>query len=147
MTSDRNTATKLSHHATAHMLGRARSLRSSATNEERLLWYRIRLWRDKGFNFRRQSPFRGYVLDFVCHKNRVVIELDGSQHGIPQHERRDRIRDARLLREGYVTIRIPNWWVGDDPDHVADMIFKHLSGVPDALPASALSTTRQGTDP
>jgi very-short-patch-repair endonuclease len=133
-----------SHRASTHMIERARSLRSGATEDERLLWYRIRLWRDKGFNFRRQSPFRGYVLDFVCHKNRIVIELDGSQHTLADQERRDRIRDARLRREGYTTIRIPTWWVADDPDHVADMIYKHLSGVSDALPAMALSITHEG---
>jgi very-short-patch-repair endonuclease len=98
------------------MIARARELRNNATDEERLLWYRLRLLRKQGFRFRRQAPFERYVLDFVCHTKKVVVELDGSQHDVSESKRRDAIRDAALLGRGYRTIRIPNWWVKNDPD-------------------------------
>ena len=110
------------------MIARARHLRNHATEEERLLWYRLRLLRKEGFRFRRQSPFDRYVLDFVCHDKRVVVELDGSQHGLSENERRDAARDKYLLQHGYRTIRIPNWWVKDDPDWVSHFIQERMKG-------------------
>ena len=35
----------------------------------------------KGTHFRRQVPIGPYVTDFACMASRLVIELDGSQHG------------------------------------------------------------------
>ena len=58
----------------------ARTLRSSPTEAERLLWYRLRRRRVGGFRFRRQVPIGRYICDFVCPRARLVIELDGSQH-------------------------------------------------------------------
>jgi very-short-patch-repair endonuclease len=121
-------ARKPAHRASSHMIARARELRNNATEEERLLWYRLRSLRKHGFRFRRQSPFDRYVLDFVCHERLVVVELDGSQHGTPENERSDAIRDAFLRGRGYRTIRIPNWWVKDDPDWVSHFIQQKLKG-------------------
>ena len=115
-----------SHRAGSHMIARARELRNNATDEERLLWYRLRLLRKQGFRFRRQAPFERYVLDFVCHTMKVVVELDGSQHDVSENKRRDAIRDAALLERGYRTIRIPNWWVKNDPDWVGNFITNEL---------------------
>ena len=58
----------------------ARTLRSSPTEAERVLWYRLRRRRVGGFRFRRQVPIGRYICDFVCPQARLVIELDGSQH-------------------------------------------------------------------
>jgi very-short-patch-repair endonuclease len=110
------------------MIARARELRTSATEEERLLWYRLRLLRRNGYHFRRQSPFGRFVLDFVCHKNRVVVEVDGWQHGLPDHQKSDAERDRFLAGRGYRMIRIPNWWVKDDPDWVGDFVCKQTRG-------------------
>jgi very-short-patch-repair endonuclease len=115
-----------SHRASSHMIARARDLRNNATDEERLLWYRLRLLRKQGFRFRRQAPFERYVLDFVCHAKKVVVELDGSQHDVSENKRRDQVRDAALLAQGYSTIRIPNWWVKNDPDWVSNFIADSL---------------------
>jgi len=117
---------KPSHSASRRMTERARALRSNATEEERWLWYRLRQLRKLGFHFRRQSPLGRYVLDFVCHTQKVVIELDGSQHGLPKNERRDTARDEFLLTQGYRTIRIPNWQVRDDTEWVAGQILHQI---------------------
>ena len=121
-----NNARKPAHSASAHMISRARTLRNSATYEERVLWYRLRQLREHGFHFRRQAPFGRYVLDFVCHNQRVVVELDGSQHSAPEHERRDVVRDKLLLSKGYRTIRIANYRVRDNPEYLAEIISQQL---------------------
>ena len=120
------TPRKPSHSASAHMISRARALRSNATHEERVLWYRLRLLRAQGYHFRRQAPFDRYVLDFVCHKQRVVVELDGSQHGLPEQAKRDAVRDRLLAGKGYRTVRIANYRVRDNPEYLAEYIQQEL---------------------
>jgi very-short-patch-repair endonuclease len=119
------------------MVARARELRNNATEEERWLWYRLRGLRKFGYHFRRQSPFARYVLDFVCHDAKTVVELDGSQHGTPENAGRDKRRDDYLLQQGYRTIRIPNWWVREDTEWVADKILHQLCGGESATPTPA----------
>jgi very-short-patch-repair endonuclease len=59
---------------------RAKSLRRTATDAEEAMWHLLRDRRLSKVKFRRQVPFRNYILDFVCFERRVVIEIDGSQH-------------------------------------------------------------------
>jgi len=109
------------------MVARARNLRANATEGERWLWYRLRDLRNFGYHFRRQSPFDRYVLDFVCHDEKIVVELDGEQHLSPENKKRDGIRDRFLRSRGYRTVRIPSWWANENPDYVGDLIRQQLS--------------------
>lgn len=63
-------------------------LRKHATKEENLLWYSfLRLYKPR---FRRQYVIGDYIVDFYCHKAKLVVELDGSQHGEPKAIEYDR---------------------------------------------------------
>lgn len=86
------------------------------TPPEIRLWLALRRLRADGFHFRRQAPFRGYFLDFVCHGRRLVIEVDGQTHAYPLDH--DRLRDAVLAREGYRTLRLGNADIRDNLDGV-----------------------------
>jgi very-short-patch-repair endonuclease len=86
----------------------AQTLRVHATPSERLLWFSLRLLKKHGYHFRRQAPMRRYVLDFVCHRAKLVIELDGSQHGDPDRLRHDARRTAFLNAQGYRVLRFRN---------------------------------------
>jgi very-short-patch-repair endonuclease len=86
----------------------ARRLRGEATIPERKLWLRLREIKKLGYHFRRQVPFRSYILDFAEHTRRIVIELDGGQHTSPQNAARDTQRDRLLESEGYLVLRWPN---------------------------------------
>ena len=68
---------------------RARALRAAQTEVERKLWQRLRNRQLDGAKFRRQHPIGSYIADFCCLDARLVIELDGSQHG---EQRRARSR-------------------------------------------------------
>jgi hypothetical protein len=59
----------------------ARTLRKHPTRAEESLWQRLRGSRFHGAKFRRQVPFDGYVVDFYCHAAKLVVEIDGKQHG------------------------------------------------------------------
>jgi very-short-patch-repair endonuclease len=90
---------------TPTQITRARALRQAATPPERHLWTWLRTLRPQGHHFRRQAPFRGYILDFVCYRQRLVIEIDGAHHGTAAQQAHDTQRDAILAREGFHTLR------------------------------------------
>jgi len=58
---------------------RARDLRNNATYSEVLLWRKIRR-KSLGYEFHRQVPIDGYIVDFYCHELNLAIEVDGSSH-------------------------------------------------------------------
>lgn len=59
----------------------AKQLRRNLTPEEWRLWHAVKAKRLAGAKFRRQVPIGPYVADFVCVAARLIVELDGSQHG------------------------------------------------------------------
>jgi len=87
----------------------ARKIRKSMTPQEVKLWAHLRqLRRDDGWKFRRQVPLRGVIVDFACFEARLIIELDGSQHGLEPKAQADRERDAMLERNGFAVLRFWN---------------------------------------
>ena len=75
-------------------LTRAQELRKNATKEENHLWYDF--LRTYPVQFLRQKPFGPYIVDFYCHKAKLAIELDGSQHYEGNGPEQDKIRTAYL---------------------------------------------------
>ena len=88
------------------------------TPQEVKLWAHLRSLKSRGFKFRRQVPLRGYIVDFACFGSRLIIEIDGSQHGFANHAERDRVRDAVLERGGFSVLRFWNVEVDRDFDAV-----------------------------
>jgi very-short-patch-repair endonuclease len=86
----------------------ARRLRKTMTPQEVKLWVNLRSWRKRGFHFRRQSPRGAAIVDFVCMRHRLVIEVDGGQHNFDEHSRRDSMRDQRFERGGFKVLRFWN---------------------------------------
>ena len=52
----------------------ARTLRQRSTDVEHKLWYHLRDRRFFGYKFRRQKPIGKYVVDFVCAREKLVVE-------------------------------------------------------------------------
>jgi len=86
-------------------VSRARALRKAMTPQEVKLWVQLRKLRPEGFHFRRQAPVDGYVLVF---KFRLIVEVDGSQHGADDGLLRDARRDAHFAANGFFTLRFWN---------------------------------------
>jgi len=86
----------------------ARALRRNSTDAERILWSELRDHRLLGAAFRRQVPIDRYVVDFVCHAARLVIELDGGQHFSTEGEQRDASRSAVIEAKGFQILRFAN---------------------------------------
>src|ERR1700721_450988 len=87
---------------------RARALRRSMTDAERIIWYAVRAHRLNGASFRRQTPIGPFIVDFVCHEARLTIEVDGGQHFESENEKRDARRDRFLASKGYRVLRFSN---------------------------------------
>ena len=87
---------------------RSRSLRRSLTDAERIIWYGVRAHRLNGASFSRQTPIGPFIVDFVCHDARLIIEIDRAQHFEAEHERSDARRDAHLRGRGYRVLRFSN---------------------------------------
>jgi len=86
----------------------ARRLRRDQTDEERELWRALKAGRFAGFKFRRQHPKGRYFLDFYCPLAQLAVELDGFQHGLPEHLRSDDERAKYLAAAGFTELRFWN---------------------------------------
>jgi very-short-patch-repair endonuclease len=122
---------------------RARELRKSMTPHEVKLWLRLRALRTIGYHFRRQSPLAPYVVDFECRQARLVIEVDGDQHGFDEHRQRDAVRDQALERRGYKVLRFSNGEVTREIDGVMEAIYLALKNPHPATRHSASQEARE----
>ncbi len=104
-------------------------MRQNLTPQEARLWLHLRGLRNHGFHFRRQAPFKGYYLDFVCFKLRLVVEADGGGHNSDAQADHDFIRDTVLRREGFTTLRISNADINTNMDGVIETILSALGTV------------------
>jgi very-short-patch-repair endonuclease len=102
---------------------RARTMRHAMTDAERKLWFLLRDRRLNGAKFRRQAPVGSYIADFVCLRDKLIVEADGGQH---IESRRDAARDRWLAAEGYRVIRYSNLDILKNPDGVLTDLLIHL---------------------
>ena len=102
-------------------------MRASPTPQELMVWLRLRELRAQGYHFRRQAPFRGYFLDFVCFNHRLVVEVDGGGHNEEAQAEHDRIRDSVLRRHGFQMLRVSNGDVNTNMAGVIDSVFAALA--------------------
>lgn len=113
---------------------RARSLRRDLTDAERIIWNALRAHRLNGASFRRQTPVGPYIVDFVCHEAKLIIEIDGGQHFEAQHIERDAARDAFLNAKGYRVLRYNNHDVMTNRTGVLESIAAALGAPSPTLP-------------
>ena len=87
----------------------AKLLRKHATPEENHLWHDF--LSDYEIRFQRQKAIDNFIADFYCHRAKLIIEIDGSQHYSEDGLKRDEYRTEIL--EGYdlKVIRFTNYQV------------------------------------
>ena len=90
----------------------AKELRKNMTPEEKHLWYDC--LRKYPIKFTRQRVIGNYIVDFYCAKANLVIELDGSQHGLEKETEKDKKRTEYLESLGLRVVRIPNYEIHDN---------------------------------
>ena len=105
-------------------LQKAQALRHNQTDAEGLLWHYLRNKQLGGYKFRRQQPIGPYIADFACLSQKLLIELDGSQHATRQDY--DEKRDAFLREKGYRVLRFWNNEVFENCFGVLERIYAVL---------------------
>ena len=108
----------------------ARALRKNQTHTELLVWKALRDRRFSGFKFRRQVPIGPFIVDFYCHREKLVIELDGGQHNIGNALQYDLNRSGFLNSQGLRVLRFWNNDVLKQKEAVFQQIWNFLHGEP-----------------
>ncbi|WP_296525896.1 endonuclease domain-containing protein [Rhodoplanes sp.] len=115
--------------------GLARALRRATTEAEKRLWWHLKRLPTGSSHWRRQAPIGPYFADFACHERRVVIEVDGGQHGEAASATADALRTDYLATRGY---RVLRFWNND--------ILNNIEGVLTVI-AQALGDDRMPPTP
>ena len=105
----------------------AKNLRKNMTPWERKLWYKF--LRSYPIRFQRQKAIGNYIVDFYCHKAKLVIELDGSQHYTDDGREYDAIRDEYLSSLGLTILRISNYDINNNFEGVCMLVHEKISEV------------------
>ena len=108
----------------------ARTLRVKPTDAERKLWTASRFKQLGGARFRRQQPIGQYIADFFCPAAKLIVELDGDQHGSDEQMARDAARTSWLEAQGYFVLRFANHEVLKDQRRVIEVIVHALESTP-----------------
>lgn len=87
---------------------RRKELRNESTKAEIFLWLHLQKSKLKGRKFRRQYSVGNYILDFYCVKEKLCVELDGSQHEDKEQKEHDEARTKYLSEFGIKVLRFKN---------------------------------------
>src|SRR5262245_39668789 len=102
---------------------RAKQLRANMTPQEWMIWRLLHENDLVALNWRKQTAFGEYVLDFVSHSARLVVEVDGHQHGEDEQREHDELRTAWLNSQGYRVLRIWNFEARKEQEEVWRKIY------------------------
>ena len=94
------------YHYKDKLTNNAQTLRKNMTKEEKRLWYDF--LKKLPVSVHRQKTIESYIVDFYIASHKIVIELDGHQHGEPENREADTIRDKALGELGISVLRYTN---------------------------------------
>ncbi|MBS1607425.1 MAG: DUF559 domain-containing protein [Bacteroidetes bacterium] len=101
--------------------------RDTPTEAENILWHLLRGRQLDGYKFRRQHIIGSYIADFVCLNKRLVIEVDGLIHQIPENKASDEERTFHLNNMGFKVLRFANEEITNIPEKVLSKILFELN--------------------
>ena len=112
--------------ATPDIFRKAKELRKYETEAEKILWTKLNKNQMMGLQFRRQHPINRFIADFYCVKIKLVIEVDGSIHELPEYEVYDIGRSEILNDFGITVIRFSNEQIINDINSIIDKIEENV---------------------
>jgi len=118
----------------------AKTHRSKPTDTEALLWQHLRDKQLAGIKFRRQHIVGRFIADFISLEHKLIIEVDGLIHQLPQNKISDEERTETLNKLGFKVIRFTN-----------DEVLNHIEQVKQQIAAPGphpnLPPIGEGTSP
>jgi len=118
----------LFYNASPEIHKRAKELRKNMTPAEKVLWKHIRNRKLGKLKFRRQHPIDIFIADFYCHELKLVIEIDGGIHQLPENSEYDIGRNAEMKEMGIEIIRFTNEEVLNTIEQVLKRINETMKG-------------------
>ena len=112
----------------------AQNLRKRTTDTEVLLWRHLKAKHFEGLKFRRQQPIGPYIVDFVCFEKKIIVELDGGQHALPEEMGNDKKRDQWFETQGYKVLRFWDNEVLTNTQGVLEVIWRQCLNHPPLNP-------------
>jgi cyclase len=104
----------------------ATQLKRNMTLAESILWGHLK-GKQLGVKFRRQHPLGIYIADFYCHEHKIVIELDGSIHNLPEIAQADAQRQLDIESNGIKVLRFTNNQIFNQLEYVLKEITQSIS--------------------
>ena len=95
-------STSMHYGASTEICQIAERLRRDVTATEKMIWERVSN-KQLGVRIRRQHPIWKFIADFYCHEVKLVIEIDGEIHLLPESKEYDISRDI-ILKEFQIEI-------------------------------------------
>lgn len=112
--------------AFSSLLEEARALRRRQTPAEEIFWQIVRDRKFLNLKFRRQHQIGPYITDFFCNERKLVVELDGGVHQIPEQKERDKERDAYLTSLGNKVVRLKNEEITERLEQTLDSLANYI---------------------
>ena len=106
------------------LVSNAKDLRKNMTPEEKKLWYQF--LKRLPLTVNRQKNIGDFIVDFYVASHRIVIELDGKQHGEAEAYQADKKRDSELLKLGITVVRYSNFDINKRFNIVCDELLNRL---------------------
>jgi very-short-patch-repair endonuclease len=106
------------------------ALRREQTKAEQMLWAKLRAGRFQKLKFFRQYGIGGYIADFYCPAEKLVIEVDGGQHFDKAAMEYDDEREKYMEALGIKTIRFNNHEVLTKIEVVLDVLERAITNSP-----------------
>lgn len=100
--------------------------KKKSTEAKQILWGYLKTKKLDGFKFRRQHIIDQFIVDFVCLKEKLIVEVDGKYHEKPDMIKADALRTEMLNELGYQVIRFTNEEVIGDIDNILNKILQTL---------------------
>ena len=99
--------------------------RKNPTEAECILWNYLK-GNTLGAHFRRQHIIGQFIADFVCLSHKLIIEIDGKYHQLPEQQITDAERTDWLESQGFIVIRFKNEQIVADTDKVLNTINAYI---------------------
>ena len=101
---------------------KAKMLRLNMTRHEKLLWEELKSNKISGLRFKAQHPIDTFVVDYYCHKIKLVVEVDGESHDSRDQKEYDQMRTDVLKALGIAVLRFRNGQIENSLKEVIKVI-------------------------
>jgi len=115
------------NHYNRHLQSYTKENKQNMTKAEACLWkYALSKRQMSGYAFRRQRPVLNYIVDFICLKLKLVIEVDGYTHQLRENEIKDAKRQREIEFMGFTVLRFKDEEVLNNMNQVRTAIQKQI---------------------